>query len=155
KWNFSSATRPAIAEYRRSASRDDAAAEADLRFVDNRVLARCRRPLRRGEFDERAAAPNPAEAARRVFLPVARLRRIDPVRVRVAARDPVCVGDLDRVAQQQRMIVALYDRQLVGLRVLRRDEPGRPVAVGLAADLQPVALPDRVIRDALVLADDL
>src|SRR5207249_3210707 len=39
--------------------------------------------------------------------------------------------------------------------VLRGDEPRRAVSVRLASDLESVPLPDRVVRDALMLSDHL
>ena len=57
------------------AAGDHAAAEADLAVVEHRRLARRHRPLRRVEVERKRSAATSSERARRVRLPVARLRR--------------------------------------------------------------------------------
>ena len=56
---------------------------------------------------------------------------------------------------KRRMIPALHDHQRIARQILARDEPWGRGAKLQSADPQAAALPERVARKALVLADDL
>ncbi len=92
-----------------------------------------------------------------IGLPVANLRRAaerraapsQPSRRRA---DPVHVGRDERVLEQQRMLVALHDDELVALGVLALPRTTRSRPVGDAADVQAVALAERVVGEAVVPA---
>src|SRR6185369_1538983 len=52
------------------------------------------------------------------------------------------------------MIVALHDDERVARGRLRRDEPWKRAAVARPAHTEPLPLPERVVRKAMMLADD-
>src|SRR6185436_11881846 len=135
---------------------DRRAAQAAVAVVEHDELSRCRRALLLVEpsferafvrADHRAglvglAVTNLRVAAQRLAaLPLAR-RRPDPMRVRRG----------DRAALELWMLVALHDDELVACGVLRGHVPRVFGPIRGAADVQAVALTERVIGEAAMPA---
>src|SRR5690606_6462770 len=133
---------------------DDAAAETDLAVVYHHVLARRDRALRRLEAHIDLAVIAMADPAGLVGLAIAHLCGERPV-LRRRFVDPRGFHGSERGGEQQRMIMALGDDEFVRVHALADDIPWRFAAAPDAADLKPLALAQRVIGEADVLADDL
>ncbi len=124
--------------------------------VENEVLPRRRRPLRRLEHRPGTIVGLQRNAARGVGHPVPGLGAQRRQRRRVGRRpgDPVHRLRVDDGPVQQRMVVPLHGDQRVALEVLGGDEPRQVGAVAHAADPQPLALSERVVGEAVMAADD-
>ncbi len=115
--------------------------------------------MRFGEIEGATFAVDLADGTGRVVLAIARLRGVDPGRMRRLTGDPGELVDLQVVAQQGRVVVTLDDVQDVARNVFGGDEPGFVLAAGgaftvlAATDVQAFALADGVIGHAVVRAE--
>ena len=143
--------------------RDHGPAETDVAVVDDRRLPRRHGPLRplEDELDGvRVRCPAASsQRARGVGLTVARLGRVTAVSG-CRSGDPAGVVGEEAARQQPGVVVPGDDVEDIAREVLARDEPGCVLAADAhaavvleAADADPLALAQRVERQADVLAD--